>query len=410
MTNLAIHQARHIAISAQFPKIEAVQSDKSRRLIEHLGYLQIDTITVIERAHHHILFSRDEHFQPEYLHRLQSRERSVFEYWAHAMSYLPMNDYRYSLPRMKRMENPQNRWAKSQLELCGKYMAPVLERIRNEGPLGAKDFKQPRHTKNKGWWNWKPAKMALELLFWRGELMVSERVNFNKRYDLTERVLPSGLDLRFPPEAEVARYILKRARRALGLFNQEELFRFLQPHAGRDSDLRAVGTPALRQVLADQLEEGTLLECTVDGLPGTYYVDPGTLDNLQPISDKEVRLLSPFDNLIIQRKRIKNLFDFEYALECYLPAAKRRYGYFVLPILWGADFVGRVDPKVDRNKKVLLLHNLRFQQDFKGGEQFILQFRRALKAFADFNKCTKVTLIKPGKMAGKPFPWRVINL
>lgn len=410
IVELSKAEARHICVVAQFPQITTTSAKAVRQLIEHLGYVQIDTISVIERAHQHILFSRAQDYQPALLHQLQKEERAIFEYWGHAMSYLPMRDFRYFLPRMQRMQNPQRRWAKSQLKATRHLLKPVLERIREEGPLSAQDFKEPRVAKSNGWWDWKPAKMALELLFWRGDLMVTERIKFNKVYDLTERVLPAGLNLAFPEPEEIADYLVCGAIRALGLADRAAIFRFLQPDARRDSDLLAASGEDLEFALQRALAGNQLVMCRIEGLEDTWFTSREALQNGTDSTKNSVKLLSPFDNLIIQRKRLKQLFDFDYALECYLPQARRRFGYFVLPILWGDEFVGRVDPKVDRKNGHLLLQNLQFESGFHAGEKFLNEFRLALKNFACFNGCHKIRFVKAGKLNGNRFPWRVINL
>ncbi|MBA7698532.1 hypothetical protein ES703_107210 [subsurface metagenome] len=159
--------------------------------IEKLGYVQIDTIAVINRAHHHTLWTRRPDYSPAMLDELQAKDRRVFEYWGHAASYLPMKDYRYYIPRMRAFPWGDG-WIKRMHERHKDVMKDVLERITKEGPLGSADFKAPDGKKRGAWWDWKPAKTALELLMWRGDLMVTERRNFQRIYDLTERVLPGG--------------------------------------------------------------------------------------------------------------------------------------------------------------------------------------------------------------------------
>jgi len=162
------------------------------RAIEHLGYVQIDTISVVERAHHHVLWSRVSNYQPKFLDRLV-RQRNLFEYWYHAAAWLPMRDFRFALPRMAQTNGERNWFKSSERKLIGH----ILKRVREEGPLRARDFEDTRKGK-KQWWDWKPAKQALEQLFMQGELMVSGRQGFQKVYDLRERVLPDWVDTRQP--------------------------------------------------------------------------------------------------------------------------------------------------------------------------------------------------------------------
>ncbi|MEL6843350.1 MAG: crosslink repair DNA glycosylase YcaQ family protein, partial [Bacteroidota bacterium] len=177
-----------------------------QRAIDQLSYVQIDTISVIERAHLHVLRSRVPNFKAEMLDSLVSQERTTFEYWSHAAAYLPMADYRYSLPRKKSLKDKETHWFKQESAVTDQ----VLRRIQAEGPLRSKDFAAPKH-KGGEWWDWKPAKKALEQLFHEGDLMIAERRGFQKVYDLPERVLPDWVDTSFPTESEMARHLIERS-------------------------------------------------------------------------------------------------------------------------------------------------------------------------------------------------------
>ncbi len=363
--------------------------------ISRLGYVQIDTIAVINRAHHHVLWSRNRGYDEMQLHDLQARERSVFEYWGHAMSYLPIADFRYYLSRMESFKNPAGAWAKHQYQKCAHLLAPVLKRIREEGPLTASDFAAPADRKAGTWWDWKPAKVALELLFWQGELMISERRNFQKVYDLTERVLPPDLDISRPGKEELARFLVQRAVSAMGLVTENDIMRFLQSGQSRDSDMQAVPRQDLKEAIVSLAEASELRRLRIqDHHADVYFANSRTLDNFDPpeTADSTVKLLSPFDNLVIHRARLKRLFGFDYSLECYLPEAKRKYGYFVLPILWKDNFVGRLDPKADRQGESLLIRNLHFEPQFVPGREFTSGLAKALAEFSIFNGCSQIKI------------------
>ncbi len=349
--------------------------------IERLGYIQIDTISVVQRAHHHTLWTRFPDYDPEMLYTLQAKDRRIFEFWGHAASYLPMNDYRYYLPRMRNFIDPKDKWAKQRLRKCGHLMDDVLGRIRNEGPLGSKDFKSNPDAESGKWWDWKPAKIALELLFWRGDLMVTERRNFHRMYDLTERVLPDSVDTSMPFEDELGRFLVHRALSSYGIATGKEIVNHLHA-ASRETILNAV------QELVD---EDVVIKVSVEN-EGGYYVLSDTIQNspLSPCAAPKVFLLSPFDNLIIQRDRTSRLFGFDYALECYLPKEKRKHGYYVLPVLWGDRLIGRLDPKADRKNRRMIIRNLRFEPDFDGYDEFLMPFARKLVDFATFNGCEKI--------------------
>ena len=365
------------------------------QIFDRLGYIQIDTISVINRAHHHILWSRQADYSETVLHELQAIDRAIFEYWGHAMSYLPIADYRYFLPRMRNFREPQTKWGKYQIEQAGHLLEPVLERIKNEGPLSSKDFAAPPDKKNGTWWDWKPAKIALELLFWRGDLMVTKRRKFQKLYDLTERVLPDGLDLSFPEPVEIARFLVMRALKALGIASESEIQRFMQPDSGRDADLRVVDRNVITKTIQDLVNAGEIFQVKIEENPDVaYFVLPENTEHLNQISPKNdmVFFLSPFDNLIIQRDRLKRIFNFDYALECYVPEVKRKFGYFVLPILYGQKIVGRFDPKADRKNKTMIINRLIFEDNFTPDDQFLVKFVQRLIQFSKFNSCKNTKL------------------
>ncbi len=362
------------------------------QVVDHLGYVQIDTISVIERAHHHTLWTRASRYRPEHLHQAHALDRAVFEYWGHAASYLPLKDYRFYLPLMKSFYDPKNAWYRGWGERYGAFLEPVLRRIREEGPLAARDFENLAPRGQGPWWDWKPAKAALETLFWRGELMIRERRGFERIYDLSERVLPAGTDTREPSAAELGRFIVGRALAALGVAGEREIRDYI-----RIGD-RSIIAGALREMLA----AGEIARLGVECQGGAAYAllpalaEAGRLRAVAP----RVRLLSPFDNLVISRSRLQERFGFDYTLECYVPEPKRRHGYFVLPILFGENIVGRLDPKADRMSKTLIVRYLAIEPAFTDLDGLVPELGRALGEFARFNGCESVRLenIRPGKI------------
>ncbi|MBC8374810.1 MAG: YcaQ family DNA glycosylase [FCB group bacterium] len=375
--SLSTQQARKLVLLSQrLPPVKQTGSAISATLsaIEHLGYIQIDTISAVQRAHHHTLWSRNPRYQQHHLDQLV-RDSQVFEYWSHAASYLPMRDYRFSLPRKKAIASGAlGHWYKPDHKL----MNLVLKRITNEGPLKAKDFVYT--GKKVGVWESKPAKRALEVLFQQGQLMSPHREGFHKVYDLTERVLPSGVDTTLPDTEEYARFLITRYLRANGL--------------GLASEISYL-TRNMKQPIADAREEmvseGELIPVGVNGK--AYYALPGSLDLLdKPLARRRLKILSPFDNLVIQRKRMQDLFSFDYLLECYYPAAKRKYGYFVLPILWKGKLVARVDCKADRKTKVLHVKHLALESGLKLVDAFALALSTELELFTKFNGCNNVQI------------------
>jgi len=370
MPSLSLKQARRLALAAGtgFHRPPGRGPAAVAALVDRIGFVQIDTISVVERAHHHIVAARLPGYRTEWLERAP-----VFEYWAHAAAYLPWRDFRFTLARKRRIRQRGHDWFQVDEELASQ----VLERIRAEGPLMARDFEAPKRTA--GWWDWKPAKRALEYLFMAGDLMVTRR-GFQKVFDLTERVLPPETDLRVPTPAEQAQWYVERALDAWGLVARDEIGYQRREH-----------TDEIDAALADGEEAGALVRVAIEGIDKTPYwtraADLSGLDAL-PRTKRELRILSPFDPFVIHRKRINRLFGFDFAIECYLPPAKRSFGYFALPLLQGDAFVGLLDAKVDRAAGTLLVQNLRYDGPTQRRAGFDAVLAKALQGFAEFNSAT----------------------
>lgn len=374
-TALSPAQARQIVLSSQGVYKEKEMGrgvDAVLKAIEHLAYIQIDTISVVERAHHHTLWNRVMNYQNKYLDQLLEQQK-VFEYWSHAAAYLPMCDFKYSLPRKLGVKRRDHGYWNF---LDKKMLKHVLDRITAEGPLQARDFEHKTLRKTKGWPEKKPAKKALDQLFMEGDLMIVRRDGFQKVYELTERVLPSNVDNRFPTNEE---------------FHQHLIFNYLLANglgtAAQMSYLLKGLKPALEKTCMHLLEDGQLILITVNDQ--NYYALPNIEESLsKSVRRGRVKILSPFDNLLIQRQRTKDLFDFDYQIECYVPAAKRKYGYFCLPLLWGDQFAGRMDAKIDRKSGVLHIQSLHLENSkFLNSKQaeFNQALQRSLNNFLVFN-------------------------
>ena len=343
--------------------------------IKHLSYIQIDSISVIQRAHHHCLWSRVKNYQPDFISQLVA-QKQIFEYWSHAAAYLPMQDYRFSLPKKLAIAAGEKHW-RDKNPIAEKR---VLQRVRQEGPLRAKDFEHDRTIKGTGWWDWKPDKIALEQLFIEGELMVVERKGFQKVYDLTERVLPADIDTTVPSSYELERHLISRYIAAHGFATAQQI-----------SYLRKGMKSHISRTCQEMLENNELQQVSVG--EQTYYALPNTTDLLkQPVNRKQVNILSPFDNAVIQRKRLSEVFGFDYQIECYVPPTKRQYGYFSLPLLWGAEFVGRMDAKIDRKTQIFHIQNLHLET--AKVDEFIGELKPTLKAFMQFNNGNVIKLHK----------------
>ncbi|MEO1133374.1 MAG: crosslink repair DNA glycosylase YcaQ family protein [Cyanobacteria bacterium J06639_1] len=349
----------------------------ARKAIAHIGYVQIDTISVVERAHHHVLYSRVPNFKPAMTHQLL-RDRDIFEYWAHAAAFLPVADFRFSLPYKHAIKSGQTHWYKTPDK---KLMGELLERIRLDGPMRSRDLEADT-TKRSGWWDWKPAKKALEQMYMEGDLMVSDREGFQKVYDLTERVLPSHVDTRMPSTAEFAAHLVDRQLQCHGLVSLKGL-----TYQRRNPKLRKVVKALVDAKLASrELEQVRLSNGEV------FLLEAGALEWPLPRASNRMLILSPFDNSVIQRDRLKALFQFDYQLECYVPAAKRKYGYFSLPLLYRDTFIGRMDCKAHRKLSQLEIKSLYFEQHSFDKDLVISAFVQAIETFCRFQKCDSVVL------------------
>jgi len=388
---LPIQKARNVIIYSQL--IRTLPGEESSggaiaEIVEQMGYVQIDTINVINRAHHHTLWARYPQYKNGDIYTAQAQDKSVFEYWGHAMSYLPMKDYRFYLPYKQQFNDPCGKWERDRLEKYGHLMQPVLQRIREEGAMATRDFVSETQPYEKTWWNWRPVKVALELLFWQGKIMVAERKSFQKVFDITERVLPDGVDTTMPDEQELGLFLVRRALQAFGLANQKEIVDHLRVAK------KNVILNALKQLVAD----GEVVPLKIVGVNRDleYYILAEELENIDNLAmpNDQAFILSPFDNFCIQRDRMKTFFNFDYALECYLKPEQRTFGYFALPVFWKDRFVGRLDAKADRKEKTLRIHHLQFEDDFQPDDSFIPTMQNTLDAFMHFQNCQQMEIAR----------------
>lgn len=379
MLNISKKEARQWALTTQ-GLLGNPSKEKTQTWIEKLGYIQIDSISVIERAHHHVLWSRNHNYSPDELNSLL-KSQAVFEYWGHAASYLPLRDYPYYLPTMQSFVT-RSKWATSRMESYGHLIPEVLARIKVEGPLKASDFKSVQKQKG-GWWNWKPAKVVLELLYWRGDLMVCQRDKIQKVYDLKERFLPPDLlNAKIPSREEIGQFCIQRALSAHGLMTFREISKHL-PLCSRKE---------LKVGIEIACENKSIHPLNIEKMDETYYALSGQIECL-PKSQRNssvAHILSPFDNTVIQRERLRKLFDFNYIFEAYVPKVKRIYGYFSLPILYQDQFIGCCDLKAERKEKNLKVLSLYWSGRVSEAQK--QAFVKTLKTFAQFNGCLNITL------------------
>jgi uncharacterized protein len=311
--------------------------------VEHLGYVQIDTIHVIERCHHHILWNRIPAYRRADLSHSQSVDKSVFEYWTHALSYVPAKDFRFFIPAMKLHRREGHKWF---AEVQPADLRKVMRLLKKDGALTIRDIEDDVLVeKVHAWASRKPSKRALQLAFYEGRVTISERNGMLKTYELTDRHFGWNTPPKPASMREIAGYILDRALRAQGVVSLDSI-----------CHLDAPSKQAVRRLIEGRVRRGELAPVALqDAGKQEHWAQPETLEIADHAAAERVHILSPFDPLIIQRKRTRLIFGYEHLFEAYVPKEKRRHGYFALPVLVGDEIVAAVDLKTDRQNRKLLL-------------------------------------------------------
>jgi len=398
MTVYPLSAARTLALHAQgltapnhadsMPGLNTIN-----KMVEKLGCVQIDTLNLVQRSHYLVMWSRLGSYNPSDFDALiySPEQRVLFEGWQRVASIIPLKDYRYQLPRMQHMRQDHSEGFLRWYDQEGHALIDmVLERIRQEGALRAADFEY--HGPRRGsWWDWKPAKTALEYLFAFGDLMIADRVNFQRVYNLTERVLPAWVDTHAPSVEERDRYWLEQAALALGICQPNQLITYSYYRRGQ-----------VRQALDALLKEGALVPVEVDlvdGKTGSFLVHRNNLELLLQAAEDALRaerttFLSPFDNLFWAIGRDEQLWGFRQRLESYTPAPQRIWGYFCLPILHRDRFVGRFDPKMERKAGILRLKAFYLEPGVEPDEQLVSGVAQAMRDFMAFNRARELVIEK----------------
>ena len=342
---LSSAQARSIWLHAQ--RLDTTEPfgagpEATPAAVAHLGYLQIDTIYVIERSHHHILHTRIPSYRREHLHQAQTIDKTVFEYWTHALSYLPTETLRFYVRHMRREWQRHVVWSG---KVATSDLRRVLTRIRRQGPITIRDMDSDVLVdKDYAWASRKPSKRALEAAFYKGLVTISQRVGMLKTYELLTRHFNWDRLPRAATERETLNYLLDRALRSQGVVSVDSV-----------CYLDAPRKPAMRRLVDSRVRRQELVPVHVEGAGQSHWVRPETLDAIPGPAPDQIHILSPFDPLIIQRKRLRLFFDYEYRFEAYVPKHKRVFGYFVCPVLIGDRIVAALDLKTDRQRQQLLV-------------------------------------------------------
>ena len=381
--SLAAARALHLAAQGMLQprRRKAVKADVLDA-IRRMGMLQIDTISVVARSPYLVLWSRLGDYDPAWLEQHLAEGR-LFEYWAHEACFLPIEDYGLYRHRMVDPAAMGWKYSESWMRERADEVAAVLEHIRSKGPVRASDFERT-DGQSGGWWGWKPEKRSLEVLFTAGALMIARRHNFQRVYDLAERVHPGWDDRRMPAMDETRRQFVLRTVKALGVCKAAwiaDYHRTRRPHLDPE------------QLVA----RGELLRARVAGWDQPVYLHPDHRELAQraaagQLAASATSILSPFDPIVWDRRRALELFDFDYRLECYTPAAKRVYGYFTLPILRRGALVGRVDAKAHRRARVFELKSLVLEPGVRVSERFTRDVAGALRRCADWHGCPAVVV------------------
>jgi uncharacterized protein len=315
----------------------------TRAAIEHLGYVQIDTIHVIERCHHHILWNRIPAYRRADLRHSQSVDKSIFEYWTHALSYVPAKDLRFFIPAMKLHRREGHKWF---AEVKPADLRKVMRLLKKDGALTIRDIEDDVLVeKVHAWASRKPSKRALQLAFYEGRVTISERNGMLKTYELMDRHFGWGTPPKAASTHEITGYVLDRALRAQGVASLDSI-----------CHLDAPSKKAVRRLIDARVRRRELVPVALqDAGKQEHWAQPDALEIAGHAVAEHVHILSPFDPLIIQRKRTRLIFGYEHLFEAYVPKEKRRHGYFALPVLVGDEIVAAVDLKTDRQNRKLLL-------------------------------------------------------
>lgn len=371
----------------------ALDREETLALVRKLGFVQLDSVNTVERAHHMILFSRAGGYRRQILHALHHEHRALFEHWTHDASLIPIEFYPHWHHRFRaakaRIDHP--RWRQRFGPEPEKTIRNVRARIRKEGALAARDFEDKGEG---GWWGWGPSKTALEYLWRTGELAIARRDGFEKVYDLAARVIPDEWRKARPTRGQTVDWACREALERLAMATPTEIAAFFD--LVEIAEARAWAKAALRRK--------EIVEVTVEGADGTRkpaLALPGIEARIAALDEMPdgARFLSPFDPAIRDRKRTIRLFGFDYRIEIFVPEAKRRYGYYVLPILEGDRFVARADLKTHRDKGLLEVKGMWLEPSVKLDKTRKAAIEDALGELASFTGADRVEAGAPLRRA-----------
>ena len=351
-------------------------------VVDALGFVQVDSINTVARAHHMTLHARRPSYRVKNLNPLHTRDRGVFEHWTHDASLISMQNFPHWRLQFDRYKD--GAWRKWQRQGFETKLDDVLDHIGTHGPCCSADVGLDEKRASGGWWEWHPSKAALEFLWRTGVISVTRRDGFRKVYDLTENVIPSEFLAASPAEEETLDWACRSALNRLGFATSGELAAFwglIKPAEAKAWCISA-------------LANGEIIEVEVlqaNGTPRKSFAWPATLDETPPKPTTRLRVLSPFDPALRDRKRAERLFNFSYRIEIYVPEPKRKYGYYVYPLLEGDRLVGRVDMKAERDKDRLNIKALWPERGVQFGRARLAKLETALERSARLAEVSQVT-------------------
>ena len=384
--------ARWLLISRQGFLEEKRGKNGTLEAIKRLECLQMDPISVVHRNQHLVLHSRVVDYKPSYLEQLIYRDRLLFEYWCNEKSIIPIEDFpyfRYRMQNPSQYHSPFYERLKAKRKSLKDAIAHVLSEIRRHGPLSALEFKQKGKIKSK------VATNVLNLLWDCGELMI-HHVDGNRRYyDLTERFLPLNADVETSSREEYERFMIRKYMRAYGLIDTRHWrFGWLPLKASQR-----------KNIVKKMIEDNELCPVKIEGVKHVYYVleeNLGLLENSDTSASEKVHFVAPLDNLLWNRRMISEIFDFNYSWEVYKPPEKRIYGYYAMPILYGTRFIGRLDPKLDRQNRKMIINSIVLEEKDFDRDSLVGELAAALQRFLKFHDVSQINLKKTQPKDLKP--------
>ena len=379
--------ARRILLERQglcsAPHVKQSKADLLR-LITQIGFVQVDSVNTVERAHHMILFARNQTYQRRHLAELIEQDRHLFENWTHDASIIPTEFYPVWKKKFERDgEMLRQRWQKWRREGFEDILDDILRHVKANGPAMSRDLASDEKKNNGGWWDWHPSKTALEYLWRTGQLAVTRRENFQKVYDICERVIPDDHRKATVHERKLVDWCCRSALERLGFATPGELAAFWGIISAAEAKQWAEKSAKDLPRLEIEASDGTR--------PREAIADPALIgiseDDIAPPA--RLRIISPFDPVIRDRKRLQRLFNFDYRIEIFVPAPKRQYGYYVFPLLEGDRFIGRIDIKRNPKTNILDVLNVWWEPGVKPSKQRLKALQSELNRMCKFAGCTE---------------------